>query len=140
MLDMMIEETIDIHVAPERVMDCYRDVAGWPHWDPDTMEAAIDGPFRTGATGRLRPATGFAVPMRFTRVTDSSFTVECRAPLCKMHFEHELIPITGGTRVTHRVSFTGPLAGFFGRVVGARVRIGLPVTMATLKGMLENAA
>ncbi|QYF93273.1 SRPBCC family protein [Massilia sp. PAMC28688] len=137
---MMIEESIDINVTPDKVMACYSDVAGWPRWDPDTRQASIDGPFRAGATGRLRPAKGFAVPMRFTSVTEHSFTVEAPAPLCKMRFEHELVPVAGGTRVTHRVSFEGLLAGFFRRLVGARVRTGLPVTMASLKQMLEAQA
>lgn len=137
---MKIEETIDINVPPERVMACYRDVAGWPRWDPDTKKATIDGPFRSGATGKLHPTQGFPVAMRFTSVTGHSFTVESPAPLCTMRFEHELTPVAGGTRVTHRVSFEGLLAGFFDRLVGARVRTGLPVTLASLKRMLEASS
>lgn len=134
---MIIEETIDINVPPAVVMSCYGEVAAWPEWDPDTLEASIDGRFATGATGRLRPAKGFAVPMRFVSVTGTGFTVESPAPFCTMRFEHELLPITGGARVTHRVSFTGPLARLFGWLVGTRVRSGLPLTLRKLKQRLE---
>ena len=133
----MIEETIDIGVPADRVMSCYRNVAEWPCWDPDTKAASIDGPFQTGATGKLRPAKGFTVPMQFVSVTEHGFTVESPAPFCTMRFEHELNPTTSGTRVTHRVSFSGLLAHFFGWLVGSRVRAGLPVTMASLKKKLE---
>lgn len=135
---MVIEEQIEVRVPPQAVMDCYRDVAGWPTWDPDTRAASIAGPFASGATGRLKPAKGFAVPMRFTSVGVHHFTVESPAPFCTMRFEHELAPLAGGTRVTHRVTFEGPLARLFGHLVGRRVRTGLPVTMRSLKKHLEK--
>lgn len=135
---MIIEEKIDIHVSPDAVMACYHAVSDWPLWDPDTREARIDGPFKTGATGRLRPAKGFAVPMRFVSVTSRNFTVESPAPFCTMRFEHELVPVLAGTQVTHRVTFEGPLAGLFGRLVGSRVHVGLPVTLQKLKQRLES--
>lgn len=134
---MVIEENIEVRVLPLAVMNCYRDVAGWPEWDPDTREAWIEGPFRSGARGRLKPAKGFAVPMRFVSVGEQHFTVECTAPFCTMRFEHELTPAAGGTRITHRVSFEGPLARLFGHIVGSRVKAGLPVTMRSLKRHLE---
>lgn len=136
---MNIEESIDIAVPPAAVMSCYRDVARWPEWDPDTRAASIDGPFQAGVHGRLKPAKGFAVAMRFTHVSERGFTVESPAPLCTMRFEHELTPTASGTRVTHRVGFSGPLSGFFSRLVGARVRNGLPTTLANLKKRLESA-
>ena len=137
---MSIEESIDISVSPDVVMACYKNVPDWPRWDPDTREATIDGPFQAGARGRLRPAKGFAVPMRFVHVTDTSFTVEAFAPFCTLRFEHELVSIAIGTRATHRVTFEGPLAFIFERLVGSRVRLGLPVTMASLKKWTEQMA
>ena len=135
---MVIEESIHISATPDAVMACYRDVAAWPQWDPDTKEASIEGPFETGATGRLRPTKGFAVRMRFVEVNGNSFTVECLAPLCTLRFEHIVQALGERTRVTHRVSFNGPLSAFFGGLIGPRVRTGLPVTLSKLKQHLEN--
>ncbi len=137
---MVIEEHIDIAVAPHAVMACYRDVGRWHEWDPDTKAASIDGPFRAGVTGRLTPGKGFTVSMRLSQVSATSFTVECLAPLCTMRFEHDLHLTEQGTRVVHRVSFHGVLARFFSRLVGARVQLGLPVTLARLKLRLEQQA
>ena len=78
--------------------------------------------------------------MHFIHVTDTSFTVEAFAPFCTMRFEHELVSIAIGTRATHRVTFEGPLAFIFERLVGSRVRLGLPVTMASLKKWTEQMA
>jgi len=135
---MVIEEQIDIEVSPTRVMSCYQDVAGWSTWGPDTRLATIDGPFTTGATGRLHPSKGFAVAMHFVSVSDLHFTVESPVPFCTLRFEHELHPVSKGTRVIHRVIFTGVLGAFFGRIVGPRVRTGLPTTLANLKSLLES--
>lgn len=137
---MFIEEKIEIFAKPEAVFALYADVPGWPSWDPDTKAASLDGPFETGATGRLVPAKGFPVPMKFVSVVENqAFTVESRAPLCILRFEHILSPTANGVLAVHRVSFSGPLAGFFGWLVGSRVRAGLPVTMAKLKCTVEAA-
>lgn len=137
---MVIEESIEILAQPADVFAVYADVARWHLWDPDTRWASIDGPFRTGARGRLKPSMGFAVPMKFVSVVeDRSFVVESPALLCTLRFEHDLLPSPAGVLAMHRVSFSGPLAGFFGRLVGARVRVGLPVTMSNLKRTVEDA-
>jgi uncharacterized lipoprotein YbaY len=74
-------------------------------------------------------------------VPNKHFTVESKIPLLfRMVFEHELIPANGATRVTHRVTFHGPLAFILRRVIGSQLNKGLPATLANLKAMAENAA
>jgi hypothetical protein len=41
------------------------------------------------------------------------------------------------TRVLHRVSFSGPLAFFFGRIIGKQIKQGLPKALKELKAMAE---
>lgn len=136
---MFIEEQVRINVPPSAVYAVYTEVEQWHEWDPDTRAARLDGPFAVGTMGVLTPAQGFAVKMRLTEVApERGFTVECKAPLCVMRFEHELTPIDGGVVALHRVTFSGPLAWLFGRLVGARVRLGLPVTMQSLKRHAEQ--
>lgn len=136
---MQIEESITIAAPPQRIFALYADVARWNTWDPDTREASIDGPFRTGARGRLVPTKGRAVPMELTSVVeDRSFTAQARIPLFTMDFDHELLAQGATTRVVHRVRFSGALAFVLGRLVGAQVRKGLPVTLASLKRHAEQ--
>ncbi|MFP5390250.1 MAG: SRPBCC family protein [Gammaproteobacteria bacterium] len=136
---MIIEEQVSIRVPAKTVFALYADVAHWHCWDPDTKWARLDGPMRVGATGKLAPTQGFPVRMTVTELeTDRLFTVEARAPLCTMRFVHELQRQEGGVLAVHRVTFSGPLAGFFGRLVGGRVRAGLPATMQSLKRYAEN--
>jgi hypothetical protein len=55
-----------------------------------------------------------------------------------MTFVHEVRPVGSGCEVTHRVSFSGFLSFIFGPLVGAQVRKGLPVTMASLKRYAQS--
>jgi len=135
---MQIEHSVIVNAAPERVFNLYADVPNWNRWDPDTKASHIDGPFQTGANGALTPARGNTVPMLLTSVVPNrSFTVEAKIPLFRMVFEHELLPASEATQVVHRVSFSGPLAFLLGRVIGAQVNKGLPVTLAKLKAAVE---
>lgn len=138
---MQVEHRIQVAAPPERIFSIYEDVPGWRQWDPDTKSATLDGPFAVGSTGKLTPAKGNAVPMRVTAlVPNRSFTVECRIPLFRMVFDHELVPMGSTTEVVHRASFSGALAPLLGRMLARRVDAGLPVTLANLKRHAEQAA
>ena len=73
-------------------------------------------------------------------VPDKSFTAQAKVPLFSMKFEHELATHAEGALVTHKVSFSGALSFLLGRIVGAQVRRGLPITMASLKRYAESKA
>jgi hypothetical protein len=130
---MQVESTILIPTGPQPIFALYADVGRWHTWDPDTKQASLDGPFEAGTRGRLLPTQGNAVPMLLSSVqADRSFTVVSRIPMFKMVFEHELRPVAGGTEATHRVSFSGLLAPILGRVLAARLRRNLPLTLESL--------
>ncbi len=131
--------SIRIDASPEAVYDVYADVPGWPRWDPDTRAAALDGPLQAGARGWLKPRKGFKVSMRVTQASPGhGFTVECPVLGSRMRFDHEIVPETGGVRVTHRVHFEGWLAGWLARTVGRDVQAGMPHTLASLKRHVEQ--
>jgi len=136
---MEITESIYIEASPDTVFGVYADVARWPAWDPDTRAASIDGPFASGARGRLAPSQGFPVPMLFVSVEPGrGFTVVSRVLFSTMSFGHSLRPEGPGVVATHGVAFQGPFAFFLRRLVGSRVRQGLPLTMRRLKAYAEE--
>lgn len=136
---MQLEHRIDIAAPAACIFRIYQDVQNWPTWDPDTKRATLDGPFEAGSRGRLTPTRGNAVPMVLTRVVrDSCFTVESRIPFFCMLFEHELVPAKGMTEVIHRVTFSGPLTFFLGKMLANQVNAGLPVTLRRLKALAES--
>ncbi|MEW5879191.1 MAG: SRPBCC family protein [Pseudomonadota bacterium] len=132
------EETV-VSARPETIYAIYEDVDGWCQWDPDVQKSGIAGAFVAGTEGKLKPRNGPLVKMRLTHVEKNrSFAIETALPLCRMQFEHRLIPDGGATRVLHRVSFSGPLAFFFGRVIGKQVKHGLPEALRGLKAKAEE--
>ena len=67
-----------------------------------------DGPFAVGTRGWLKPSGAPRTRIEIVAVdAPASFTVLARLPLCRMRFEHVLTPIDAGTRVRHRVGFSG---------------------------------
>ena len=137
---MQFEESIEIQTPVKAVFALYADVSSWASWDPDVRSSSIEGAFTSGATGRLKSSSGPEARICFTEiVTDKSFTVESKLPLCVMRFEHELSATSTGTTALHRVTFSGLLSPIFSRLIGGSIRKGLPRTMAALKQTAEQA-
>lgn len=136
---MQVEHRIHVAAPAERIFGIYADVPGWRTWDPDTRSASLEGPFAVGTKGKLTPAKGNTVPMLVTAVVPNrSFTVECRIPLFRMVFEHELVPAGTTTEVIHRTTFSGALSPLLGRMIARQLDAGLPVTLANLKQLAEG--
>ena len=136
---MHVEHSLLVRAPADRVYRIYQDVAHWHTWDPDTRQATLDGPFAVGSRGGLTPTKGNTVPMVLTKVEpDACFTVESRIPLFRMVFEHELVPQGRDVKVTHRVTFHGPLKFLLGRMLARQIDQGLPVTLARLKRLAES--
>jgi hypothetical protein len=130
----MIEERIEIPVSPRVIFQIWSEVHRWKDWDPDTKQAHLDGAFAVGSTGTLVPTKGSGVKIQITECSrDQSFTCEGGIPGFKMRFVHEVRPTSAGCEVLHRVSFGGWLRFIFAPLVGAQIRKGLPMTMASLK-------
>ncbi|MFM7331268.1 MAG: SRPBCC family protein [Brachymonas sp.] len=138
---MQIESSILVKTPASTIYALYADVANWNTWDPDLKSSSIDGAFANGATGEVVPKGGPKSKVVFNDIVpNKSFSVECKLPLCKMRFEHELAQQGHGTTATHRVVFEGLLAPLFGRLIGSGMRKTLPHAMESLKKAAEARA
>ena len=136
---VQFEEQIVIAAQPEKIFALYANVAAWSSWDPDVKTSSIEGSFSSGVSGSLQPSSGPKVRIKFTEVmSNRSFTVESKLPLCVLRFEHELTLLPSGTNAKHRVTFQGLLSPFFGRVIGSQIRKALPNAMQALKRAAEH--
>ena len=128
-----------INASAAKIFDVYKDVSGWPTWDPDCKKAEIDGPFVSGAVGTIYPHGGPKSKLKFVQVTpNAGFKVECNLPLCLMKFDHELKDVDGHTEALHRVTFVGFLSPLFGRLIGSGMKKSLPKALAGLKKAAEK--
>lgn len=107
-------------------------------WDPEIKKSSIDGEFKPGATGYLKPLSGPKNRFVVTDVIqDKLFTVRIKLPLCTMYFEHELIPQSTGTEVLNRIVFNGLLAPVFGKLIENKLKKEQSRTMLALKKKLR---
>ncbi|NJS37032.1 MAG: polyketide cyclase [Brachymonas sp.] len=131
---MQIESSILVKTPANTIYALYADVNNWNTWDTDLKSSSINGAFANGATGEVVPKGGPKSKVVFSDIVpNKSFSVECKLPLCKMRFEHELQGQGNGTKATHRVVFEGLLAPLFGRLIGSGMRKTLPHAMESLK-------
>jgi hypothetical protein len=52
---MKFTEKILIKSSPEKIFPLYEDVNNWSSWDPEIKESSLDGEFKVGTTGFLKP-------------------------------------------------------------------------------------
>jgi len=135
---MKFEQSISINSDPIDIYSAYKNVSGWPTWDPETESASLEGDFVVGAVGKIKPKGAPTSKIKLIEVTpNQSFTVECNLPLCKMLFVHELNKVEQGTKVINQVIFTGLLAPVFGHMIGNSINKSLPDSLQGLKEYIE---
>src|SRR4051812_44598394 len=113
--------------SPQAVWRRYVDVEHWSEWSRHGVEwSRLDGPFEVGTKGKSKPPGMPAATFRLVEVEpDSRFVSELRLPGGRIRFEHEIEPLEDGSRITHRVSVSGPLAPLHARIVRKGVERGL---------------
>jgi hypothetical protein len=112
----------------------WADVASWPEWNTDTEWVRLDGDFRTGATGSLKPKGGPKV--RFVVETlepGREFTDVTRLFGTRLTFRHLVSEHAGSCHVKVTVSMTGPLRLLWTAILGKQLT-------ATLAGDLDRLA
>ncbi len=139
---MKFEESITVAASAEKIFAVYAAVAQWPEWDLEVDSASLNGPFSLGSTGKIKPKGAPESEIELIELTENkSFTIECKLPLCKMHFVHELAPQgNGATKVVNGLAFSGLLAPVFGRLIGKGIAKSMPSTLGGLKKFVEAKA
>jgi uncharacterized protein YndB with AHSA1/START domain len=135
------EASAETSATPEQVWRIWRDVEGWPRWDPSVRSSSLDGPFVTHSRGRIEPRGGPATDFVLSEVVPGSrFVSSSRLPLARMDFVHEARSMGGRTRITHRIEISGPLSALFGRLLGPGLARDLPRAVAALAAAAEDRA
>lgn len=134
------EHTETTSATPAQLWARYAEPATWPEWDHETASVTVEGPMAVGTRGKLKPVKGPAASFIFTEVApEVGFTDVSRLPLARLTLAHHIEPTDTGSRFTHCVTITGPLAPLFARVIGTTIAAGLPTAMRAL-GRLAEAA
>jgi hypothetical protein len=123
------EHGTDLPVAA--IWPILADVARWAEVDHNIERIEIAEAPAVGVLFRLKPKGG---PMLRFVIGDftapTTYSDICRMPMARMKTLHVLEPEGTGTRLRVRITITGPLAWFWGRVVGRTHAAGLTAQTA----------
>lgn len=124
---------------PDRIWELWTTPDSWHMWDLGLRSAEMEAPMAQGSTGRLFPVSGpasrFQVTVFEPRDRYAFVTALPFANLTVARFFSE-----DRSSFTHRVSFSGPLAGLFAWHFGPRFRAALPPTLQRLVALSEDGA
>ncbi|WP_066903256.1 hypothetical protein [Millisia brevis] len=128
------ETKLNISADPDAIWHRWSTPDLWPQDDPDTRAAFLEVPAAAGVSGWAQPRRGPRSALTVTRADQpSALDFRSSFPGATMSFEHELTPIDDtGYAMTHRLVFEGPLAGIWGRLIGASIARGFPSVMGSI--------
>jgi hypothetical protein len=127
------EHSADSVATPEEIWQRYVDVEHWSDWSPGVEWSRLDGAFEVGAKGKSKPPGSPALRFRIIAVEpESMFATKVPFPGAGLVFEHAIVPLTAGARITHRATLSGPLAGIYARSVRRRTEQGLTESVERL--------
>nr|ANY57977.1 hypothetical protein [uncultured bacterium] len=132
--------SVDIAAPPEAVWARCVDTGSWPVWKHEVSRVELDGPFATGTTGRLTPATRPAMPFRLAHVEPGvGYISETEVvPGGILKLEHTLEAVDGGTRVTHRATVPRAALDAFGLEFSPALYAGMHASLTALKKLTEG--
>lgn len=123
----------------EQIWRLWADVPNWNVWDKEVETSELFGQFKTGTKGILKPADGPKTKFIMTECTKfKSFTDSSFLPFCKMNFIHTMTETKGGLEITHKVVMTGFMTFLFSKVIGNKIKVGLPIAVEKLIELAEK--
>lgn len=139
---LIIEHTVETTATPEAIWHIWEDVTNWNTWDAGLEFSTLNGPFKTGTPGTLKPKGG---PLFHTKLTGveplKSFSDEAKLPFfTRIIVKHSLKPLSGKTLVTHRIEMKGPLAFLFSYLIGRDMKKNLSHEMLAMVKKAEQYA
>jgi hypothetical protein len=133
------QATATCKATPEAVWTLWN-TENWTKWDRAVEWVRLDGPFQAGTRGEMKPKGGPKTKFTVLRVDPHhGFTDRSHLPFTHLDFEHDVERVGHGmVKITHTVTFSGPLAFLFSRVIGKSIKEGLPDAVKTLAQLAEH--
>lgn len=138
---LIVKHSINTNASASAIWKIWEDVAHWNTWDDGIEFSQINGPFKTGVTGTLKPKGGPLVHTTLTIVEPmKQFTVESKLPLARIIVSHFLTEVKGMRKATHEIEMKGPLAFLFAYLIGKTMKKNLPKEIEAMVKKAESYA
>ena len=130
---LIIKHTVETKASPSAIWDIWRDVNNWNTWDHGIEFSTMNGPFKVGTTGTIKPKGGPLIHTTLTQVEPMKmFVDEANLPLTKIIVSHSLTESEGKTYVTHHIEMKGLLSFVFAFLIGRKMKKNLPQEMMAM--------
>ena len=125
--------------SKERIWSIWQDVPLWKDWDSQVEWASLNGTFKTGQTGLIKPKGAPKSTFTINRCTPfKQFSDTSPLPFARLTFDHVLEPHENGLMVHHRISISGPLSFLFNIILGKQLKKGLETGLPRLITLAES--
>jgi Polyketide cyclase / dehydrase and lipid transport len=131
--------SVTTNAPPAAIFARWADMATWPEWNLDTEWVRLDGPFREGATGVLKPKGGPKVPFTVEQLTPERFVDVSRLLGARLTFDHRVSTSPAGTTVAVEVTLSGPLAPAWRLILGKGIAASVQPDLDRLARCAEAA-
>lgn len=136
---IIAQHTLETTTLPENIWALWADVPGYKAWDEGIEWATLNGEFKAGANGQLKPREGRLANFSITELVEGrSFSILAPLPFARLRMRHSMEPTDMGTRLTHRIEVEGPLAWIWGRLMAPAFQASLPPAMRKLARLAER--
>ena len=134
------EESVTTNASKESIWELWKNVKEWSEWDEEVEWATLDGEFKHGQTGKLKPK---GAPVSQFQITNciplQKFSDRAKLPLAILEFDHEITEEESERIVVkHRISITGPFARIFKVLLGKKLKVGLIKALPNLVRLAEK--
>ena len=135
---ILAQHTLETTALPENVWARWADVASYPEWDEGVESARLDGEFKVGACGVIKPKGGRPASFKITEVEEfRTFADQTLLLFARLRFSHKLEATDMGTRFTHVIQAEGPLAWVWSLILSPKLKTGLSPAMRKLARLAE---
>ncbi len=123
----------------EQIWKVWTDVSNWNDWDKEVETSELFGQFKVGTKGTLKPKGGPNSKFEMIECTNlKSFTDRSFLPFCKMDFIHIMCETKDGLEITHKIVMTGFMTFLFAKIIGSKIKVGLPIAVEKLIELAEK--
>lgn len=135
---ILCEKTVTTTASKEAIWAIWQIVDLWPTWDSHMVWAKLDGEFKVGQRGQLKPEKGPVVSFVIAScVPLESFVSFSRLPLATLEVGHWVVDLGDRRQVTHRISIRGPLGFLFAKLLGKQFADSLEIALPNLVAKAE---
>ncbi len=142
MFKWKITASAKAQARPSDVWEIWTDVAAWPKWDHELEWSSLNGPFKVGTEGKLKPKGWPESKFCLISVEEGkAHSDKTQMPFTSIVFNHTMAPCENSqVKIMHTVEVSGLLAPLLWLTMRFALKKGLPKAVEKLAKMAEARA